>query len=69
MDIEQSLSETLNPQQLDAVNQTEGPLLVLAGAGTGKTKVLTSRIAHIIEQNIAYPSNILAVTFYKQGCT
>ena len=67
MSIEQPVSDNLNPEQLSAVNQTEGPLLVLAGAGTGKTKVLTSRVAHIIEQNLAYPSNILAVTFTNKA--
>ncbi|PCJ27601.1 MAG: ATP-dependent DNA helicase PcrA [Rickettsiales bacterium] len=57
----------LNPPQIEAVNHTEGALLVLAGAGTGKTKVLTCRIANIIEKNLAYPSGILAVTFTNKA--
>ncbi|MDG2187369.1 MAG: UvrD-helicase domain-containing protein [Hyphomicrobiales bacterium] len=57
----------LNEAQKAAVLQTDGPLLILAGAGTGKTKVLTSRLAHIIYTKKSFPSNILAVTFTNKA--
>ena len=59
--------KNLNEKQLEAVSYLEGPLLIVAGAGSGKTKVLTSRIIHILKQKKAFPNQILAVTFTNKA--
>ena len=59
--------DNLNELQHESVCSTEGPNLIIAGAGTGKTRVLTTRVAHIVETNLAFPSQVLCVTFTNKA--
>ena len=59
--------KNLNSEQKKAVIHINGPILIVAGAGSGKTKVLTARIAHIIKEKKAFPNQILSVTFTNKA--
>jgi DNA helicase II / ATP-dependent DNA helicase PcrA len=62
-----SLNKQFNEEQLAAITYGEGPLLIVAGAGTGKTTVITERIKHLIHEGITTPSQILALTFTEKA--
>ena len=67
MDVLEKLLKNLNNEQKDAVLNTEGPNLIVAGAGSGKTRVLTTKLAYIISQKRAWPNQILCVTFTNKA--
>ena len=67
MDRRMDIQDTLNKEQREAVLHLKGPLLILAGAGSGKTRVLTHRIAYMIEEKGVNPWNIMAITFTNKA--